>query len=246
MLEVVLGLVELAAGVGAGRVVAVAVGRGVVIVAPVLAVGLGGVVLAPVAVVLGAAGDPVPGVLGGVLGVAPGQAGLALGLLPAVLEIVLGVVELAPGIGARRGVAVLVSRLEVVVRAVRRVRALRVVVAPVGVLLGGVDPLGHALAGEPAGDAADGRSDHRSHRAAHGRADRRTGHRAAGRADSGADRMRAGLAGDRVEVRISLVEDGGGGLVGRVNFLVFVHGVISQLSLSLQVTNLRGRIQLQS
>jgi hypothetical protein len=88
VLEIVLGLVELAAGVGVGRVVAVAVGGSVIVIAGILRIRLGRMVLTPVAVVLGAAGDAVPGVLGGMLGIAPGELRLALGLLPAVLEVV--------------------------------------------------------------------------------------------------------------------------------------------------------------
>src|SRR5215210_6213635 len=154
VLEIVLGLVPGAAAIAAGRVVAVVVGRAVLVVVAAARVGTGRVVLAPVAVVLGPAGDAVPGVAGGVLGITPGELGLALGLLPAVLEIVLGAAPVAVRVLGPRLPAVPVRRRQVVVGAVRGVGAVGVGRTPVGVLLARVHRFGHALAGQAAGQAA--------------------------------------------------------------------------------------------
>src|SRR5262249_18530169 len=119
-----------------------------------------------------------------------------------------------------------VGRGELVIGAVRRVGAAGVVIAPVGVLDGGVDPLADTLAGQAAGHATHGRADDGAHRSAHGSAEGRAGHRAAGGADAGADRMRAWSAGDRVGVQVvaDLVIELSRGRSARVGVLFVFHG----------------------
>src|SRR5205085_9095046 len=92
-------------------------------------------------------------------------------------------------------------------RAGRRVGARAVVLTPVFVFGRRVDVLGDGLAGQPAGDGADGRADGRPDRARHAagrRARRDSGtdarRAAGGRADARAQRVRAGRLGDRVGV----------------------------------------------
>src|SRR5947209_3543464 len=101
----------------------------------------------------------VPGVAGGVAGVAPGQARVAAGLVPALLQVPFGAVPAAIPVFGPRLPAVLVGRSELVVAAVGGIGAVAVVLAPVGVLLRGVDRFGRPLAGQTAGHTPHGGAD---------------------------------------------------------------------------------------
>src|SRR3954471_1660018 len=101
-------------------------------------------------VVVGVAGeavlDAVPGVLGGELGLVPGLAGGApVVLVPVAAELGLDLVPVAVAVAGPRLPAVAVGRLVILIGTVRfHVGTVAVALAPVGVLLGGIDPLGGA------------------------------------------------------------------------------------------------------
>src|SRR3954466_9470860 len=168
-----------------------------------------------------------PGVAGGVAGLGPGQTRAPASFVSALLQVALDVVPAVLPVLGPRLPAILVRRSELVVAAIGGVGAVAVVLAPMSLLLRGIDRLGDFLAGEAARDSAHGGADHgphgSTHRDAHGRACRR----AAQRAHAGADRVRCGLAGDGIMVRFDprLVLDGGrsGLALGRIGIVV-AHG----------------------
>src|SRR5690606_39215920 len=82
------------------------------------------------------------------------------------------------------------------------VRAVGVLGAPVLLLGGGIQALGHALAGGRAGDRADGAAHQGADRAEQG-SDRRPGHGTAGSAHADAYRVCARCAGDRITVEVT-------------------------------------------
>src|SRR5436305_1661088 len=135
--------------------------------------------------------DPMPGVPGGHLGLVPGLArGALVVVVPVAAKLGLDVVPCAVAVLGLRLPAIAVGRLIVLVAAAGgRVRTVAVVVAPVGVLVRGIDPLGDAVAHQAAGDGADRRSNQRPDRTADRRADRRARGRARRHADAAADRM---------------------------------------------------------
>src|SRR5690606_15053736 len=106
----------------------------------------------------------------------PAQPRFRLGVLPALAQVVLqGVVPAAVDVLRARRVAVVVGRRVVVLVVVLavHVRAVLVFAAPVLGLAGGVDALGHALAGRRARERARGAADEHADRTGQ-RADRGT------------------------------------------------------------------------
>src|SRR3954471_12468266 len=122
-----------------------------------------------VAVVVGVAGegvlDAVPGVAGGIAGLVPGLPRRAARLVPATLQVGLHVFEALAGVLTARLPAVLVGWLVILVAAVRvHIWTGAVVLAPIGILHSGVDPLGDAVAHEAARHSTDRRADQSSDR----------------------------------------------------------------------------------
>src|SRR5205823_3962622 len=108
--------------------------------------------------------EPVPGVAGGGPGLLPAERRLAAGLLPAAVQLRLGFAPVPPRVPAERLPAVAIGGLVIAVRtALFDIGPHGEVARPEGVLVGGVDRLGHGLAGQPAdhdtGHRADGSPD---------------------------------------------------------------------------------------
>src|SRR5690606_4777920 len=198
------GMVVARAGAGTvGR----AVGGPVVVVAAVI---VGGGVLAGVVAVgifvgtVGAVGT-VEGITHRVAGLVPAQARGILCRIPAQAGLaVQGVVPGAAAVLLAHGQAVAVGRrvVAVVVQALISVGTVGVFGAPVFGLAGGVQALGHALAGGGTGDCAD-RAAHQGADRAQQRAHRGACHGTAGAANADTDGMRAGRAGDRIAVEVA-------------------------------------------
>src|SRR5471030_531571 len=146
--------------------------------------------------------DAVPGILGRVPCVVPMQLGLARPIhLPALAEGGFDLLPLGAGMHHPGLPAVFISRAIGLIRdAVRRIRAIAVVVAPPGVFDAGIDRLRRCLAAESAGHRADCRADDRAERSAHGRANCRSSSSGAGSSGADPKRVRAGRVRDRILV----------------------------------------------
>src|SRR5215203_6689455 len=98
------------------------------------------------------------------LGLVPGLPGRALGVVPAALQVVLGLVPAFARVLLPRLPAVLVGGLVVLVvtAALGGVGTRLVVLTPVGVLLGGIDGFGDAVADEATGNRSNSGSDQRT------------------------------------------------------------------------------------